>query len=483
MTEERTIEGRIRDGENQGFDTSRWLRVLSSREYAQGGAFRLSVDKRSEPAWSHLARETFANLYGFGASRMPEDERPQGSEWVNALHDQIAQLPEWQALRERAARDAWAAGVAAGQALAEIAPHVQPPASDAQDAREAIERAEREGAGPDALTALREALDAAVEEDDQAAQSVANGAAQIRRALRAAAVKAQGEIEEVNAAVAALGAGTETGQAARTPAPREQVRAAIASLPKLRRIAALAGRLRAQAISKQSQRAQHGAEEVCDVKPGADIARLLPSEAMMLASPDTEALLIARLAERKAMTYELRGRENRARGPIVMLIDGSSSMTGRPEEWSKAVALALAEIAARQGRQFAVVHYAGEVSRVDVFENPRAMALPALLDTLAHFPGGGTVLSKAVAKAGEIMKRGAWTRADLVIVSDGVDSSVDAATAEIAALRKAVGCVAYGIAIGCEFPPALAKACEDVAQITSADLAGATSKVDRVFSI
>lgn len=488
-------EKTIRDGADQALSVSKWLRMLTAREYAGGGVLQKTLDQRGEPAWGHAAREVFASLYQFGATPLAEADRRAGSAWCGAVIAQAEALPEWESLKARAARDAWASGLATSSVVDAVAKTVDAPEDDAAEAaREAREAAEAvEALGDDATTEERgecgrrveksaERLAAALESDAQAAAEVDSG--RVRRALRAAVARASDEIERVSAQMSALGASSvEVHSASRTTAPREQVRAALAASPKLQRIAALAGRLRLAAREKQANKAVHGAEEVCDVKPGADLARLLPSEAMLLASPETEMLLFRKLHERNAQTYELRGRETRVRGPVLIAIDGSGSMSGSREEWSKAVALALADIAARQNRAFGIIHYAGQVSRVDLFPDARAMSFPVLLESLAHFPGGGTVLSHAIERAGEVMAAGAWTRSDLVVVSDGDDYSAPEAARKLAELRKKRGAVAYGIAIASEFPRELASACEDVARITSADLVGATPKLDRLFSI
>jgi uncharacterized protein with von Willebrand factor type A (vWA) domain len=158
---------------------------------------------------------------------------------------------------------------------------------------------------------------------------------------------------------------------------------------------------------------------------GSDLARLLPSETVFLADADLEPLLYRKLIENAALEYELRGLETKAEGPIVLVVDESGSMSGTNDEWAKAVSLALMEVAARQNRVFAYVHFDNGVSRVDTFANPRSVALPELLDCVKHFTGGGTSIASGLQEAdriiGQAKEHRDFKRADVVLITDGAD--------------------------------------------------------------
>ena len=57
-----------------------------------------------------------------------------------------------------------------------------------------------------------------------------------------------------------------------------------------------------------------------------------------------------RFLDQELLQYSLRGVEEKGKGPMIVCLDGSSSMAGDKEIWSKAVTLTLLEIARRQRR-------------------------------------------------------------------------------------------------------------------------------------
>jgi uncharacterized protein with von Willebrand factor type A (vWA) domain len=68
------------------------------------------------------------------------------------------------------------------------------------------------------------------------------------------------------------------------------------------------------------------------------------------------------------MKYELKGTEKQAKCPVVVCVDNSGSMSGDRETWSKAVALALLEIATMQKRGFVCIHFGGQSDALEIIE-------------------------------------------------------------------------------------------------------------------
>ena len=79
---------------------------------------------------------------------------------------------------------------------------------------------------------------------------------------------------------------------------------------------------------------------------------------------------------------------------MIVCLDGSSSMAGEKEIWSKAVALTLLEIARRQRRLFRFVCFSSADTPLFTLDlNPRDHHLvreDRALDVAEYFPGGGT---------------------------------------------------------------------------------------------
>lgn len=491
----------LKTGRDTTREVNKWDRYLGAREAAEGGSFgeALAAHEKST-AWAAFARETFSKLYDSGlGGDLPDEERPMGSDWVAKLHESAEALPEWRALKERARRDSWACGVAAGEALRVLAQQVKPPETDpqaVQDELDFVKQLMAEGGKTSPthlkrLAALSRQVKDANEEHARATQMLAAKSAAVRSALRGAAMKAQEQISEFDDAMLTLGAGDGAGIQSRVNAPPAEIRNTLLRNAKLRRILKLAGRMKNAAIQKQRTKARPGAEELCDVKPGNELQRLLPSEMINLATEQTEALLYRRLIESSALTYELRGKEHRSEGPIIMAVDESGSMSGQPDEWAKSVAMAMMEIAARQNRPFAYLHFNTQVTRIDEVKKPKEMSLKQLEELATYFTSGGTYIGAALEKCAEMLETAhaaradkPWKRADVVLVTDGMSGDNDRQNKAIDRI-KALGGHLYSIFIGFDgcTDPCDSRADEKMA-ITAQDISkGDPTKLGSMFSI
>lgn len=487
-------------GPDATIKVDQWTRALAGSEAREGGQFSEALAMREEPGWGAFARETFGSLYGLGTEEVKPEERPEGAEWLGELRAQAESLPEWKQLQQRAGGDAWASGIAAAAAMEVIAPTLpELPKEDPQELEEQLKfigdlGRDAGATSPKHLRAtadLKRRIAEARAQAASAAQQIRARAATVRSALRGAAQEAEAVIQEIADAMGGLGVGMGqgfgAGGAARITAPRAEVVARLRSDERIRRIAKLAGRLRAQAIAKQMTKAKKYPDEIADVGQGAELSRLLPSELALLGDEDHELLLLQRITERSALQYELRGRETRVEGPIILLIDESGSMSGANDEWAKGVALALCEIAARQKRPFAVVHFDTQVSRIDRFDDPTRLDFNAVLDMATWFTGGGTDLAEALRAGLEIIreareKNEKIKRSDLVLISDGVDYDFEAQAAILDECKEE-GVATYGIGISCAFPEELSSRMTNVVHFDTNELNGANGKLDEVFSI
>jgi uncharacterized protein with von Willebrand factor type A (vWA) domain len=69
---------------------------------------------------------------------------------------------------------------------------------------------------------------------------------------------------------------------------------------------------------KARSKVKPGVGEVHGITLGGDLARLLPSELVALRRPRLRLHLLARLLERRALTYSMQEKEPQSRGPIVV---------------------------------------------------------------------------------------------------------------------------------------------------------------------
>jgi uncharacterized protein with von Willebrand factor type A (vWA) domain len=104
-----------------------------------------------------------------------------------------------------------------------------------------------------------------------------------------------------------------------------------------------------------------------------------------------------------------------------MVLDGSGSMAGERNVWSRAVAMCLLHIARLEKRDFALVEFSsgGQVAEW-MFKTKDSMPGDKVLDMASHFFGGGTTPVIGVDRASKIMRESPpFAKADLVLVGDG----------------------------------------------------------------
>jgi uncharacterized protein with von Willebrand factor type A (vWA) domain len=177
--------------------------------------------------------------------------------------------------------------------------------------------------------------------------------------------------------------------------------------------------------------------EIHGVDRSGEIARMLPSESILLGHPKLRMLWHARRAERALLSYRMEGMDQVWRttnetdheealkdsprleqGPIVVVIDTSGSMHGAPETVAKAIALEAARVAWREKRSCLLISFGGpgEISERELTLN--ATGIGQLLEFIGISFGGGTDMG-VLSLISDRLKDEAWKRADVMIVSDG----------------------------------------------------------------
>jgi len=128
---------------------------------------------------------------------------------------------------------------------------------------------------------------------------------------------------------------------------------------KFKKMADIFGKMQSIAIHEQTHKVDYAPEEIYDLEQGADLHRVVPVDMLSLNDDILVYDWLHRFVERSLIQYALRGEDSVAKGGIILLEDGSSSMSGTREIWAKGIGLALLKIAAIQHRPFHVVNFAG----------------------------------------------------------------------------------------------------------------------------
>lgn len=192
----------------------------------------------------------------------------------------------------------------------------------------------------------------------------------------------------------------------------------------LQKVSELLGRLEREMRYRRANRVQGGFEEIVDIEIGNNLAHLLPMEYAKLMDPDLEIVFEKDFIERSLLQFDIRGNEPEGKGPVVMCVDGSGSMNGERNEWARAVALAIVNIAHKERRDAAVIEFgSAHQQKTWFFPAKQDLEVEKVIDCAAHFFGGGTDICPAVREARKVMESVAeFKKADLCIITDGEDA-------------------------------------------------------------
>ena len=172
-------------------------------------------------------------------------------------------------------------------------------------------------------------------------------------------------------------------------------------------------------------------EEICGVTFSNRIEDALPQELGLLADEEMSLLFDLKFVERRLMSFEKMGyagetvskveekekavEKKEKKGPVIVCVDTSGSMSGNPENIAKALTLCLASMAHKQDRQCFLINFSTDI---ETFDFSKDKGLSELLKFLQMGFHGGTDVFPALWKGLEMMKDEAYQKADLLVVSD-----------------------------------------------------------------
>ncbi|MGU9539809.1 VWA domain-containing protein [Clostridium tepidum] len=187
---------------------------------------------------------------------------------------------------------------------------------------------------------------------------------------------------------------------------------------KLKELSDIIGRFKESALRDQKNKHKDGAVAIKSVNIGNDIIHALTSEKMLLVNKVTKKEFYRKFNQKQLLQYELESDKLKAKGPMITCIDMSSSMKGIKEKWSKAVAIALLEIAQNQKRNFAAILFNEDATEPIIIEKDKKEP-EKILDIAERFDGGGTLFETPLEKALEVIEQSKFKKADIVFITDG----------------------------------------------------------------
>lgn len=187
----------------------------------------------------------------------------------------------------------------------------------------------------------------------------------------------------------------------------------------------------AEELQMVEEKSDEATDDIVGIHESDDLNKLLPNETMFLAYPELEVVFYKHLADKRLMNYRVKGKSRTLRkvkahkpdnqqveiekGPFVICVDASGSMSGFPEQSAKAMAYALMQIALAEERDCYVILFSTEQI---TYELTRQDGLREAADFLTYTFHGGTAFEPVLLKSIELMSGEKYRNADLVVLSD-----------------------------------------------------------------
>jgi uncharacterized protein with von Willebrand factor type A (vWA) domain len=256
--------------------------------------------------------------------------------------------------------------------------------------------------------------------------------AQAANRMQAEAIRVAQELEDATEEAETWGNTIGTGQKS-PPGQKLELGRRLAGNEKLKKLARMVGRMKFHAQALRKKVFERSSEELLEVEQGDALHRLLPHEMLSLHHPVLRKDFYRRFLDQELIQYSLRGVEEKGKGPMIVCLDGSSSMSGDKEIWSKAVTLTLLEIARKQRRLFRSICFSSAETPLQILDmNPRdryEVETKTIMDLAEYFPGGGTDFQKPLDAALDCLRQSRFKKGDIIFITDG-ECQVDPQWAE-----------------------------------------------------
>lgn len=228
----------------------------------------------------------------------------------------------------------------------------------------------------------------------------------------------------------------------------------------------------------------HGRGEKFSLTRGRDLQNLLSGELALLASPATTPLFMRRYAAKGLVQYAKREKIRKGRGDVIVCLDESGSTSGENAAWGKALALAVQDICAHEGRKFALIHFSGKNSiRTDRFL-PGKFTNSDLLAAAEHFFDGGTNFEAPLTEALRLIREEEFSNADILFVTDGYCDILDNLAEQLQAEISAEHCSVIGLLMDQDLPGnpcSIERFCEKVFRLSELNLESVEEQIIERF--
>lgn len=464
--------------ESDSFDRRVFSELFSDNMSLQGLA---ATGEKLIPYFRPFLQDLFCALFKYNIVFLEGEKTPAGAEFQRWFLETLSEADALAALREQTVLDEVKAGVGT-LLLAQMAIDLLKSElvlnrkemleawemRDLQDTKERKEDESREieptllktNLPPRAKQKFREVQQTLNEEQKNLGWSLKAKSRRRRQSLDAVSPEARMRVQlkTLEATKALQNLGEDLDQWERTFPDQDlslsrklEIGKKLVENPKLKRLALLVGRLRDHARALRRRVFERASEEMYEIAQGGDLARLIPSELVLLRRNGFKKEFFRRFADQKLLQYEIKGEREHGKGPLVVCVDVSSSMAGENEIWAKAIALALMDIARKQKRAFRTICFSSQDQELwsqnaSPADTERAFA-KTLVELAEYFPGGGTDFQRPLQLGIECLQQSRYRKGDLVLITDGQAEVAPDWAEDFHKKKKELGFFLYSILI------------------------------------
>ncbi|WP_027092659.1 vWA domain-containing protein [Cohnella thermotolerans] len=365
--------------------------------------------KETFPSFRPLMGDVWAGLFKMKPELLTEVD--PALEMNRQLMERVMSEKGFQEFREFTRLDDLASALGTVKYTEAVLEWIDEQAKQNQSFRQALQQVMSvEG---DAMQQAAKALAKALEQNGQA----------LAKSLSRAAKDAIQTKDNLKSLLGGIEAGSGDAELKKIPL-RDQLALAekLSAEPKLKEIAQWAGRLKL--IARKKQRSKH--RESIDrngISMGNQVEKLLPSELAAFASPITKQDFLRRFAEGQTLQYDTKGKEQLGKGPIILCLDQSGSMSNQ-DTISKGFVLALMSIARKQRRDFALILFSNKALTPQIYRKGR-ITINDMVQLAAQFLDGGTNFERPLNNAATVIVQSKFNRADVIFLTDGESTVSD----------------------------------------------------------
>ena len=195
-----------------------------------------------------------------------------------------------------------------------------------------------------------------------------------------------------------------------------------------------------------------------------DISSVLPSELALYKNSKTKKLFEKKFAEKnllsfkytnyvpedieKTITQETDKEKEEQKGPIIICVDTSGSMSGTPENIAKTITFAISKIAIEEKRKCYLISFSTGIQTLDLSDFKGGDSLNKLISFLRMGFYGGTDALPALSHSLEMLKNAEYKTADVLMISDFVMGDIDIDIVEEIEAEQQKGCDFHSLVIG-----------------------------------